>query len=299
MRTSNRRWSGVLIALCAMFVLLAACGEDEPAVTPGGGDGGDGGDEQEFNLVSDGRLIVGSDIPYPPFEFEEGGNLTGFDVELVSEIASRIGLEHDPNDDWISTNFNTIFQQLQGGTNFDIIVAAVTAYAPEGSPAAETVADREKFVDFTVPYYTSLQSLTVNTSQTPDIESVEDLPDGARVGVQRGTTGAFYAEETLTNAELADFAKSPPMYQQLLAGQIVAVFNDLPTSLVEIEGKEGLEVVEQIDTGEEYGIGVAKDNTALKDAMDAALEEMFEDGTYAQIFQKYFPDQELPGYASE
>ena len=282
-----------------MFVLLAACGEDEPAVTPGGGDGGDGGDEQEFNLVSDGRLIVGSDIPYPPFEFEEGGNLTGFDVELVSEIASRIGLEHDPNDDWISTNFNTIFQQLQGGTNFDIIVAAVTAYAPEGSPAAETVADREKFVDFTVPYYTSLQSLTVNTSQTPDIESVEDLPDGARVGVQRGTTGAFYAEETLTNAELADFAKSPPMYQQLLAGQIVAVFNDLPTSLVEIEGKEGLEVVEQIDTGEEYGIGVAKDNTALKDAMDAALEEMFEDGTYAQIFQKYFPDQELPGYASE
>jgi polar amino acid transport system substrate-binding protein len=280
-----------------MFVMLAACGEDEPAVTPGGGD--DGGDEQEFNLVSEGRLIVGSEIPYSKFEFEKGGNLTGFDVELVSEIASRIGLEHDPNSDWISTDFTTIFQQLQGGANFDIIVAAVTGYAPADSPAAKDVADREKLVDFTIPYYPSLQSLTVNTSETPDIKSVDDLPEGARVGVQAGTTGASYAQENLTGAELAEFAKSPPMYQQLLAGQLVAVFNDLPTSLGEIEGKEGLEVVEQVDTEEEYAIAVAKDNTALKDAIDGALQEMFEDGTYVEIFQKYFPEQELPDYASE
>src|SRR5919106_866359 len=156
MRTANGRWLRVLIALCAMFVLLAACGEDEPAVTPGGGDGGD--EQQEFNLVSEGRLIVGSEIPYPPFEFEKGGNLTGFDVDLVSEIASRIGLDHDPNSDWISTNFNTIFQQLQGGANFDIIVAGVTGYAPEGSSAADVVVEREEFVDFTEPYYPSLQS---------------------------------------------------------------------------------------------------------------------------------------------
>jgi arginine/lysine/histidine transporter system substrate-binding protein len=89
------------------------------------------------------------------------------------------------------------------------------------------------------------------------------------------------------------------MFQQLLAGQVVGVVADLPTALAEAETKEGLEVVDEEDTGEELAIAVAKDNTALKDAIDGALEEMFQDGTYAEIFQKYFPDQELPEYASE
>ena len=297
MNADRRRLFRALVALCAALMVLAACGEDEPVATPGGGDGGD--EQQEFNLVSEGRLIVGSEIPYPPFEFEKGGNLTGFDVDLVSEIASRIGLEHDPNSDWISTNFNTIFQQLQGGANFDIIVAGVTGYAPEGSAAADAVTEREQFVDFTKAYYPSLQSLTVNTSETPEIKSFDDLPDGARVAVQRATTGAFFAEETLTNVELAQFAESAPMFQQLLAGQVVGVVADLPTAVAEVETKEGLEVVDEEDTGEELAIAVAKDNTALKDAIDDALQEMFEDGTYAEIFQKYFPDQELPDYASE
>lgn len=130
----------------------------------GGETGGAEIDSGGATLVTEGRLTVGSDIPYPPFEFEEGGELTGFDVEIVQELASRLGLENTA-DDWISTDFGTIFQQLQSGTSFDIVVAAVTGYAPEGSPASDTVADRVKLIDFTEPYYPSLQSLTVNTAQ--------------------------------------------------------------------------------------------------------------------------------------
>ncbi len=122
----------------------------------------DGGGD--FETIKEGTLTVGSDIPYPPFEFEEGGELTGYDVELVQAIAEKLGLENT-DADWISTDFGTIFQQLASGTKFDIVVAAVTAYAPKGSPASETVADRRKVVDFTLPYYPSLQSLTINTSQ--------------------------------------------------------------------------------------------------------------------------------------
>jgi polar amino acid transport system substrate-binding protein len=296
-----RRNRGLLLLIALLSVstlVMAACGSD-PAPTPPTGNGDDGGGCEGCTLVTEGHLTIGSDIPYPPFEFnDDSGALTGFDVELVREIASRIGLENT-DDDWLSVNFDTIFQQQQAGQRFDIIVAAVTAYAPEGSEAATTVAERGRRVDFTVPYYDSLQSLAVDTEASPDITGVDSLPEGGRVAVQRGTTGAFYAEGNLTSSELVSFAQSPQMYQALQAGQVVAVFNDLPTTLAEIENKPGLEVVEQIDTGEQYGIGVNKENTALRDAIDAALEEMFADGTYAEIFKTYFPDQELPDYASE
>lgn len=296
----DSRWLKLVVLLAALVLTMAACGEDEPVTPAGGGDETEaaGG---EFETLEEGRLIVGSDIPYPPFEFEQGGQLTGFDVEVVRAVAERLGLEN-ADDDWISTDFGTIFRQLASNTKFDIVVAAVTGYAPEGSPASETVADRTNVVDFTDPYYPSLQSLTVDPATQPDVKTFEDLPEGARVGVQRATTGAFYAEENLApvGLELVSFEKAPQMYQQLQGGNLDAVFNDLPVSLDAIEKQfPELEVVQQVETGEEYAIAVSKDNPGLRDAINGALQEIFEDGTYAEIFQKYFPEQELPDYASE
>ncbi len=138
-------------------------GQELPEYAEEGGGGG-GDIPTDFSTLEEGILTVGSDIPYPPFEMEEGGELTGFDVEIVRAVADLLGLSNE-DDDWISTDFGTIFQQLDSGTKFDIVVAAVTAYAPEGSPAGDTVADRRKIVDFTLPYYPSLQSLTINTEQ--------------------------------------------------------------------------------------------------------------------------------------
>lgn len=293
----KRRWPTLIAVLAVVSLVFAACGQDEEPNAPGASeteDAGDGGGD--YTLVEPGVLTVGSDIPYPPFEFEEAdGTLTGFDVELIRAIADKLGVEN-PDDAWVSTDFGTIFQQLASGTKFDIVVAAVTAYAPEGSPASETVAERKQVVDFTDPYYPSLQSLTVPADS--DIATIEDV-DGAKVAVQRATTGAFFAEENLTGAELVSFEKAPQMYQALLAGQVDAVFNDLPVSLDAIKDKPDLEVVEQVETGEEYAIAVSKDNPALRDAINEALAELYSDGTYAEIFEKYFPEQELPEYASE
>lgn len=259
--TERKFWMKLIVVLAAVMMILAACGEDEGVQEDE--PEGDGSAAADFTLATEGHLTVGSDIPYPPFEFEdEAGTLAGFDVELVRAVAEKLGLEN-ADDDWISTNFDTIFLQLQKGNRFDIVVAAVTAYAPDGSPASETVADRRKLVDFTLAYYPSLQSLTVDTSANPDITGVDALPDGARVAVQTATTGAFYAQENLTGAELVEFPKAPSMYQALQAGQVDAVFNDLPVSIEAIKGKADLEVVEQVDTGEEYGIAVNKDNVAL------------------------------------
>ena len=294
----NKRLALLFVAFFALTLIAAACGEEEPTDAGGSENEESSEDEAAYDLVEEGVLTVGSDIPYPPFEFEEGGELTGFDVEIVREVADRLGLEN-PDDAWISTDFGTIFQQLASGTSFDVVAAAVTAYAPEGTPASETVAERTAVVDFTIPFYPSLQSLTVDSEANPDITSVDSLPDGARVGVQRATTGAFYAEQELTGAELVSFEKAPQMYQQLQAGQLDAVFNDLPVTLESIADKPGLEVVEQVETGEEYAIAVSKDNPQLTEAINGALEEMFDDGTFAEIYSKYFPEQDLPDYASE
>lgn len=298
----SNRWLKLAVLLAALVLTMAACGEDEEPTAPAGGgtETEAGGGEAEFTLVEEGHLTVGSDIPYPPFEFnDDTGALTGFDVDIVRAVAEKLGLENT-DDDWLSVNFDTIFTQLQSKSRkFDIIAAAVTAYAPEGSPAFEVTEERKTFVDFTDPIYPSLQSLTVDTSANPDIKSVDDLPDGGRVAVQANTTGAFFAEENLTGVELVQFPKAPAMYQALQAGQVVAVFNDLPVSLEAIKGKDQLQVVEQVETGEEYAFAVAKDNPALLEAINEALGEIFQDGTYAEIFKKYFPDQELPDYASE
>jgi polar amino acid transport system substrate-binding protein len=294
----NKRLALLFVAFFALVLIAAACGEEEPTDAGGSENEESSEDEAAYDLVEEGVLTVGSDIPYPPFEFEEGGQLTGFDVEIVREVADRLGLEN-PDDAWISTDFGTIFQQLASGTSFDVVAAAVTAYAPEGTPASETVAERTAVVDFTIPFYPSLQSLTVDSEANPDITSVDSLPDGARVGVQRATTGAFYAEQELTGAELVSFEKAPQMYQQLQAGQLDAVFNDLPVTIESIADKPGLEVVEQVETGEEYAIAVSKDNPQLTEAINGALEEMFDDGTFAEIYSKYFPEQDLPDYASE
>ncbi len=297
------RWLKLIALFSVLMLAFVACGEDEQPV-PSAGDASPtaGGDAAaEYTLVTDGRLTVGSDIPYPPFEFnDEGtGELTGFDVDVVREIATRLGLQNE-DDDWISTDFGTIFQQLAAGTQFDIVVAAVTGYAPDGSPASDTVAERTAVIDFTDPYYPSLQSLTVDTTKS-QVASVDELPEGARIAVQSGTTGAFYAQENLepNGIELVEFEKAPAMYQALQAGQVDGVFNDLPVSLDAIKDTPDLQVVEQVETGEEYAIAVSKDNPGLTQAINGALAEMFADGTYAEIFQRYFPDQELPTYASE
>jgi ABC-type amino acid transport substrate-binding protein len=100
----------------------------------------------EFTTVKEGVLTVGSDIPYAPFEFREGGELRGFDIDLIGEIADRLGLTIDVRD----TAFDTAFTQLAAG-RYDIVIAASTI-TPE----------REEEVDFSDGYFKARQSLTVN-----------------------------------------------------------------------------------------------------------------------------------------
>ena len=281
------------LALAALVVAAAT-----PAVA---GCGGGGGGETtgkaaapQFKLVQPGVMTIASDIPYPPFEFHKGKTLTGFDVALMDDIAKKVGLRPK----WVNTDFDTIFTALATG-KFDVVAAAVTAYAPKGSPAYTKVQQRRQIVTFSKPYYDSLQSLTINETKRPNVTSIADVK-GLRVAVQTATTGAFWAEEKAKplGVKLVSFAKAPDMYAALEAGSVDAVINDLPVSQDAVKTKHDLKVIAPIDTGEQYAFAVAKDNKALLAAVNRGLDGLIKDGTYARIFKQYFPGQKPPAYAS-
>ncbi len=289
---SVRNWS-LLLAVLVALVLAAGCGGDddnegaaETDITEAV-DTGTVTEEAmlpEFSTVEEGVLTVGSDIPYPPFEFREGDELTGFDVELMEEIANRLGLSDVK---WVDTSFDTIFTQLAGG-RFDAVASATTI-----------TDEREEIVNFSDPYYLSQQALTVNTGETPDITSVDDLSSGDVLAVQQGTTGEMWARENVPDGvDIRSFPESPDGFTALEAGNVTGVINDEPTALAEIANRSGLEVATTIDTGERYGFPVNPENPSLLEAVNAVLGEMIADGTYAQIYANY-PDLPPGGNIAE
>ncbi len=275
--TRFTRLFALLLALVALG--LVGCGGDDgdDGAATNGTDAMETTEEASFETVEEGVLTVGSDIPFPPFEFREGDELTGFDVELMEAIASRLGLSEVR---WVDTGFDTIFTQLAGG-RFDAVASATTI-----------TEDREQIVNFTDPYYLAQQALTVNAARTPDLQAVEDLSSGDVVAVQQGTTGEAWAQENVPEGvDVRSFPEAPDTYTALEAGNVTAVIFDEPSAVTEAERREALEVVATIDTGERYGFPVNPQNEALLEAMNGALAEIMEDGTYSSIYDSY---EDLP-----
>ena len=283
----TRVWLAALIAVFALIVAACASNDDEG---PTGGTGttaetGATGATGEtgiptFTTIEEGKLTVGSCLDYPPFESVKGGVETGFDVDITNEVASRLGLEVV----WVKADFDTIFTAV-AGDQFDMVAAASTI-----------TDEREQVVDFSVPYYNALQSLTVNTQKTPDITTTDQLGDGDVVGVQKGTTGKIWAEENLVpqGVELKTFTDSPDSFRDLEAGNVVGVINDATASVEIVKDLPALEVVQQIDTKEHYGLAFSPSNPDLRDAVNTVFAQMVADGTYATIYGKYFPPDSLP-----
>jgi polar amino acid transport system substrate-binding protein len=275
----RRRFSGVVAMGAVAALVLGACASNN---TPSGGGGGTSSSPSgpSFTTLTSGTLLVGSCLDYKPFEYYQGNELTGFDVEIMGAIADKLGLKLE----WKKANFDTIFTALAAGS-FDAVAAASTIKP-----------DRLQVVDFSDPYYNARQSLTVNTAKTPDITTTDQLPSGSVIGVQKGTTGKDWATENLApkGMQIKTYTNAPDAFTDLEAGNITGVINDEPSSEAEVTSRPDLKVVEPIDTGEHYGIAIAKTNPNLTKAINGALAAIIADGTYKQIFSKYFPGVPVP-----
>lgn len=280
----------VLAGTVAMLTLaFAACagneGDDIGATGPTAptaptGATGETGAIPEFSTLTEGVLTVGSCLDYPPFETVENDVEVGFDVELTEEIATRLGLEVQ----WVRADFDTIFTAVAGG-QFDMVAAASTI-----------TEKREREVDFSDPYFNSRQALVVNTNETPDLASTDQLEAGDVVGVQRGTTGQAWAEENLVpnGVELQTFSSATDGLRALEGGAMTAFVADEPFVAEAIADLPSLEVVQGIDTDEVYGLAFSPENPELREAVNGILAEIIGDGTYATIYQKWFPGAPVP-----
>jgi polar amino acid transport system substrate-binding protein len=257
---------GSVIAVA--LLTFSACGSDDSS---SGDSETSGGESSALPVVSEGALTVCSDIPYPPFEVEDGGEYTGFDIDLMREIASGLDLELEVQD--------TGFDALQSGLTLNSNQCDVAA------SAMTITEEREENLDFTDAYYDSEQSLLV--AEDSDIASIDDL-SGRKVGVQQGTTGKNYTEENApSDTEVVSFPSDGEMFQAIKAGQVDALLQDLPVN-IEHERSGGFMVVEQYETGEQYGFAVKQDNTEVLDAINEQLAELRDSGRYQEIYDEYF-----------
>ncbi|MEJ6554803.1 basic amino acid ABC transporter substrate-binding protein [Microbacterium esteraromaticum] len=264
---------GTAVAAAAVLALSGCAGS-----TGSDGDGdkpAPGSDAVDYGLVADGTLTVCSDIPYPPFEFEGGDNgtgYTGFDIELLDAIAKKLDLKLSVQD--------TGFEALQSGATL------LAGTCDLGASAMTITEERKANIDFSDPYYDSLQSLLVRADS--GIEGIDDL-DGKNVGVQQGTTGEIYAKENAKGAELVQYPSDGELWPAMQSGQIDAILQDQPVNLVHEKADSDYKIVETYETDESYGFAFAKgEKTELREAINDALEELREDGEYDKIYDEFF-----------
>jgi len=268
---SSKRLS--IVAASAVFALsLAACGGggNDDGGTDGGGDGEGGGDAAAGEI--DDSYVVVTDNSFVPFEFEEDGEYVGFDIDIINGIADKVGFEIDLQ----TTNFDGMIPGLQTGT-FDIAIAGMTI-----------TDERAEVVDFTSPYYKSGLRIAVSVDND-DIDNVEDL-EGKKIATRLGSTSADYIEENIEGATPNTYEQLDQAYLSVEGGGSDAVLYDAPNVEYYIltAGEDSLKVVGDLLEAQDYGIAVAQGNDDLVAAMNDALAEMIDDGTYSDIYEEWF-----------
>ena len=190
-------------------------------------------------------LRVVTDPSFVPFEMmdQETGEMIGFDMEIIREVADRAGFEIDLN----TMDFNGIIPALQTG-NVDIAIAGITI-----------TEEREEIVDFSDPYYDSGLRILVR-QDNGKVEEISDL-EGVKIGTKIGSTSYDYLMKTLDeNDGVTPYPGSSDMYMALMSGAVDAVFYDAPNVgyFASTRGEGKVKTVGKLYEGQQYGIALKK-----------------------------------------
>lgn len=246
--------STLLIAACVFS--LAACGSKKEETES----------KEESGKESD-TLVMATNAEFPPYEYYEGDEVVGIDAEIAQAIAEELGMTLKIED-----------------MAFDSIIPAVTSGKADFGAAGMTVTeDRKKNVDFTDTYAKATQVIIVK--EDSDIAGPDDLT-GKKIGVQLGTTGDIYAGD-IEDAEVEQYNKGFEAVQALTQGKIDAVVIDGEPAKEFVAQAEGLKILDEAFTEEEYAIAVAKGNDDLREKINDALAKLKESGKIDEIVAKY------------
>ena len=215
---------------------------------------------------------IATDTTFAPFEFEnDKGEMVGIDLDLLKAIAEDQGFEYE----LVVAGFSAATTGLEAG-EYDAVIAGMSI----------TDARKEKY-DFSEPYYDSGVGMAVNADS--DIASYEDL-NGKTVAAKIGTEGCTFAESIADQYgfTIMQFEDSSSMYQDVLAGNSVACFEDYPVLGYEISRGTAFKMPLEMEHGNSYGFAVLKgQNTELLEMFDAGLKNMKDSGKYDEILNTY------------
>lgn len=265
-------------AAAALTLVISACGGGSSS-DPDSGAVDEGGStpiaqaELTFQPMSAGKLIVCTATPNEPFvSKDESSNWTGFDVDLMASVAQRYGLALE------------IAEQSAEG----IWLAPAAGTCDVAAAAISIGADKEENAAFSDSYFDANQSLLVRTEDAETLIDLE-LMTGKKIGVLTGSEGEAYAKENATSSTIQSFDDTEAMYLALESGNVDGVVHDyaISASRAAREGSKTA-VSATLITDVYLGFAIAKDNVALRDALNESLNEFRATGVYDEIFGKYF-----------
>jgi len=261
------RRSRILAATTATagLLLVAGCSSD--------GGGGKTTTANGVTLVKAGQLTTCTHLPYPPFQSEIDGKVQGFDVSLIDLVAKDLGVKQKIVD--------TPFENFKTG-------AFLNSEQCDLAAAGMTITEeRKKNVDFSDPYFDATQAVLVDKKS--GINSLADVKaKGKKLGAQAQTTGEDYAKKQ--GFDPVSFESSDAVLSGLRSGQVQAVVIDYPVVQGWLKDKanaDAFKVVDNLNTGEQYGFTVKKGNTKLLAAINKAIADAKADGTYKELYEKW------------
>ena len=276
MKNSMSRRQFILAAgALAGSAVLAGCGGSSTSSSSASTDSSSASTSSSYTLVKDGTLTVVAELGFAPFEYmdDKTGDPEGFDVDVIKAVADKMGLqcEYLPNQ-----KFDTLVPLIKQGGKADVSIAAITI-----------TDEREDSVDFSEPYLDSNQAIVALKGSAETEETLNDA--SKQVVCQGGTTGDDWITENLPNATRVPVDDVTAALTGVQTGLYNAMVVDLPVAKYMLSNSfSDLDIIEEIPTGEQYGIAVSKDNPNLTKAINKALEDMKSDGTMDSIETKWF-----------
>lgn len=237
-------------------------------------------------------IKVGEQCSYPPFDYKDAsGVLKGFEIDLVREIGKRI----DANIQFVCLGFDSLIPALMS-KKIDMIASSLSITEM-----------RKKSIAFSVPYRASTARFVARKGFAVHPLKADGKPDpkalaGKIVGVQRATTNDSYLAAEFPGTQITRYDSAENLLLDLVAGRIdLALVGPVKVQTDFLEAPAGRDyafVSPEIEApryfGDGVGVGFRKEDTALRDQVNTALQSMFADGTYKTINQRYWRFSVLP-----
>ena len=255
---------GMMLSGVMAAALVTGCGATDIAT-------GNSNSKIASDTLADGVITVGTNADFQTFEYVgDDGQPDGFDMALIKAVGEKLGVEVVVE----NMEFDSLVSSI--GSKTDVAIAGMTV-----------TEERKQSVDFSEPYYNAVQHVLV--PKNSPIAAYDDLI-GKTIGVQLGTTGDFIVEE-IEGATDQQYNKAVDAVNDLVNGRLDAVIIDSnPAGVFASNYPDQIKDLNGEDFGfgvEEYAIALPKGDTALKEAIDVAITNMKEDGTFDKLVDEY------------